>query len=196
MHAGVDWSNFQPIMTPKIANSLRDLGVFRVSAQTQFDDVFQACANACVQAHIGLDAVRYIYPSQDASQQVQQAIASVEKAKTNYGAITRRIELDLEQEKGSMGLDWVSIINQCLEAGKGYKVSIYTSPQWWENYLSNSNQFNSLPLRVALWNNLAALPLVGFGGWERADAIQYSQGINILDTIVNPNVHDDTDLGG
>lgn len=190
MHAALDWSNDQPLMTPDLAVQLRDLGIARILAQTQFPDTFQACASSAMAAQIGLDAVRFLYnPGSamggDGSSYVDQTAQAVAQIQAVVPAVTRYLDLDFEDDTGDtsqmaaqLNLS-IAYANSC-----GVKVRIYTRPLFWQTYIPDG--IAGLIFRMALYDGLAAL--------RGYNAVQYSGGIDVLGITVNPNVCDDTDL--
>ena len=50
---------------------------------------------------------------------------------------------------------------------------IYTSPDWWMQFMGNTEQFSYMPVWFAHWNGLDSLDMsVPFGGWTRGEMHQ------------------------
>lgn len=198
MHAAIDWNNYKPTMTDSLCAKIVAAGFNRIIAQTQFPASFEPVAAACVGNHIGLDAVRYLYNADNYVPQAEQAIQEIRGVQSAYGARTRYLELDVEDETGntSSALPQLRLaVAYAVQAG--YKVRIYTSEGYWTQYMQNTEEFSSIGilLRNARWDGVAANSRsVGFGGWQYADATQYSGGVTVAGINVNPNVCEDSNF--
>lgn len=188
MHAGLDWSNFEPTLTPELAASYRDeLGITRFLVQTQFSETFQPAAAACLSAQIGLDAVRYLYNDSDFSSQIQQALDQIGLCAPAH---VRYLDLDVEDEMG----DTSGLPDRLYSAVQSYQgltpLRIYSSPGFWASFMLDDTRIAALgiPLRLAEWDGLASLGNPHMGGWPACDAKQYSGGLLALGVNVNPNV--------
>jgi hypothetical protein len=194
MHAGLDWSNFQPTLTPELAARYRDeLGITRFLVQTQFAGTFQPAAAACLSAQIGLDAVRYLYNDSDFSSQIQQALDQIGLCAPAH---VRYLDLDVEDETG----DTSGLPDRLYSAVQSYQgltpLRIYSSAGFWDDYMLDDARIAALgiPLRLADWTTgLASLPNPRMGGWTSCDAKQYSGGVTTLAGIIaSANVCADT----
>lgn len=223
MHAGLDWTNFQPTMTPELAAQLRDLGVLRLLCQTQFPTTFQPCAAACVSAGIGLDAVRFLYnPGSDLLERhIARRLQHDPKIPITDAEL--KVAADALRKTVGLGGDYVAQAQQALDqiAAAAPARSRYLDLDFEDDTGDTTGIGQALLDAIALCENVGQRVRVYTGAWfwgpyagaassytgpfrmaiydglaalRGYDAVQYSASVSVLGIDVNPNVCADTNL--
>lgn len=174
---GVDISNYQDdvtVLLPTLTEWNVEHVVVRLSTESEGRRQI-AIRQLQILKNVGFSVSGYIwsYFWTQPLAHVQDALSVADAS----GIDLSMIWFDCEDDDGANAITvpiWLDAAVQAVQAS-GRRAGIYTGRYWWRDHAGDSQDFSSLPLWLASYDNVPDLstPLLPFAGWTELAGKQY-----------------------
>ena len=192
---GVDCSNWQGELTPKVAACLRESNCEYLIAGTQTGNDGNTYTRQQIEAaaSVGIITEAYVWLRWGSSPilAVQAALAKIQ------GLPVDRLWLDCEEAPGAFSpAQIVAFIKSAVSACGNFPCGIYTGAWWWVPNTGNSQELSYLPLWHAGYTHAGWMQGPRFdtfhpyGGWTQPHTWQYDSNHGLCTWGVDLNVRE------